>query len=197
MSASPADEYRSLREAITGRTHWRVALALGGIVAWAAILAVTVAVLPYPIAAVLPLIVLLATFEVVRILHFGAERIGRYLQVFHEEGIGDDGPLAPPAWERIAMRFGPSVPGAAGHPLFVPLFALATAVNFLAVLLPGPVPIELGAMAVPHLALLIWLLRADRAMRAQRDAELARYRELRDTGNTKATKLTKNSGEQF
>ena len=188
MSVSPADEYCALREAITARTHWRVALALGGMAAWAAILVATLAVLPFPVASVLPLTVLLATFEVIRPLHFGAERIGRYLQVFHEEAVGEDAPLAPPAWERIAMRFGPSVPGVAGHPLFAPLFALATAVNFLAVLLPGPVPIELGAMAVPHLAFLVWLLRADRAMRTQRENDLARFRALRETGNTKSTK---------
>jgi hypothetical protein len=193
MSASPADEYRALREAITARTHLRVALALGGFVAWAGVLAVVLSVLPIPIAAVLPLMVLLATFEAIGALHFGAERIGRYLQVFHEEAGGADAPLEPPAWERIAMRFGPSVPGAAGHPLFVPLFALATVVNFLAVVLPGPVPIELGAMAVPHLAVLAWLLRADRAMRAQREAELARFRALRDARNTKDTKANSES----
>jgi hypothetical protein len=184
MSASAGDEYRALREAITARTHWRVGLALGGFVAWTAILTATLAVLPYPIAAVLPLTVLLATFEVVRPLHFGAERIGRYLQVFHE-AMGDDAPIGPPAWEHIAMRFGPRLPGAAGHPLFVPLFALATAVNFLAVLLPGPLPIEVGAMAVPHVAFLVWLLRADRAMRTQREIELARFRELKETAKTR------------
>ena len=41
--------------------------------------------LPYPVAAAIPLLVLVATFEVIRPLHFGAERIGRYLQVFYEE----------------------------------------------------------------------------------------------------------------
>ena len=79
------------------------------------------------------------------------------------------------------MRFGASVPGAAGHPLFVPLFALATAVNFLAVILPGPVAIEIGWMAVPHAAFVIWLIRADRAMRTQRETDLARFRELKET----------------
>jgi hypothetical protein len=79
------------------------------------------------------------------------------------------------------MQFGPSVPGAAGHPLFVPLFALGGALNFLAVMLPGPLPIEIGWMAVPHLAFVVWLLRADRAMRAQRTTELARFRALRET----------------
>ena len=79
------------------------------------------------------------------------------------------------------MHFGASVPGVAGHPLFVPLFALATAVNLLAVILPGPLAIELGWMAVPHAAFVVWLARADRAMRTQRETDLARYRELKET----------------
>ena len=187
MSARGTEEYRSLRSAITARTHLRVGLALGGLVGWVVVLTVTLGAVPYPVAAALPLMVLVATFEVIRPLHFGAERIGRYLQVFHEEGEGgEDAPLAPPAWERTAMQFGPSLPGAAGHPLFAPLFALATAVNFLAVLLPGPLPIETAWMAVPHLAFLVWLFRTDRAMRAQRSTELARYRALLQKETTKA-----------
>jgi hypothetical protein len=178
-------EYRALRDAITTRSHLRAGLALAGFVAWAALLAAVLVAIPVPLAAVLPLMLLVITFEVIRPLHFGAERIGRYVQVFYEEvESGPDGPLVAPAWERTAMRFG-AMPGAAGHPLFVPLFALADAVNFLAVVLPGPVPIEIGWMAVPHVAFLIWLLRADRTMRTQRDSDLARYRELKETTKTR------------
>jgi hypothetical protein len=136
------------------------------------------AALSYPIAAAIPLLILLATFEIIRPMNFGVERIGRYLQVFYEERGEPDRALADtPSWERVAMRFG-SVPGAGGHPLFVPVFFLATALNFLAVLLPAPAPVELAVMAVPHLAFLGWVLSADRAMRRQRDSELARFREL-------------------
>ena len=77
------------------------------------------------------------------------------------------------------MSFG-VVPGVGGHPLFVPLFFIATAINFLGVLLPGPALIEMGVMALPHLAFLAWLIAADRAMRAQRAVELARLRALRN-----------------
>jgi hypothetical protein len=178
-----AQEYRALRDAISARTQLRSVLALGGVAAWAAVLTAVLIALPVPAAAALPLAMLVATFEAIRPLHFGAERIGRYLQVFHEEAAGSRGTrLEPPAWEGTAMQFGASVPGAAGHPLFIPLFAIATAVNALAVILPGPLPIEMAAMAVPHAAFLLWLARADRAMRAQRGAELARFRELRDAG---------------
>ena len=136
------------------------------------------AVLPYPIAAAIPLVALLVTFEVIRPLHFGAERIGRYLQVFYEEAGDPDRSLGDtPSWERIALSFG-KVPGVGGHPLFVPVFFVATAINYLGVLLPEPVPIELGVMALPHVAFIAWLLATDRAMRRQRSVELARLREL-------------------
>ena len=97
------------------------------------------AFLPFPVAAAIPLLVLVVTFEVIRPLHFGAERIGRYVQVFYEEE-GEQGRSLrdTPSWERVAMSFG-RVPGVGGHPLFVPIFFMATAVNYLGVILPGPV----------------------------------------------------------
>jgi len=180
MDRDRQSEYLVLRQTIAQRGALRAVLALAGIAIWAAVLLATLAVLPYPAAAVIPLLVLLVTFEVIRPLHFGAERIGRYIQVFHEEAGNPDRPLADtPSWERVAMSFG-TVPGVGGHPLFVPLFFLATLVNYLAVLLPQPVPVELVTMAIPHLAFMVWLIRADRAMRGQRAIELARLRALRD-----------------
>jgi hypothetical protein len=140
------------------------------------------ALLPIPVAAAIPLIALVVTFQVIRPLHFGAERIGRYVQVFYEEDGNPERPLSDtPSWERVAMRFG-AVPGVGGHPLFVPAFFMATAVNYLAVILPRPVMIEMAAMAVPHLAFLAWLVAADRAMRRQREIELRRMRELHRQG---------------
>jgi hypothetical protein len=182
MSDFAAHEYRALREAIAARGHLRTTLALIGMLGWAGVLTTILIALPYPVAAIVPLTVLIGTFEAIRPLHFGAERIGRYLQVFFEETRSpNQGTLAPPAWEQTAMVFGAAVPGAAGHPLFGPLFAIATMVNLLAVLLPGPVAVELSLMAVPHAAFLIWIVWTDRIMRGQRVRELARFRELRDT----------------
>jgi hypothetical protein len=151
---------------------------LGGTAIWAAILTAVLVLLPYPVAAAIPLLVLVVTFEVIRPLHFSAERIGRYLQVFHEEA-GDAGRTLrdTPAWERVAMNFG-AVPGVGGHPLFVPSFLMATALNYLAVVLPQPQAIEMSVMAIPHLAFIAWLATAHRAMRNQRTIELARLRDL-------------------
>jgi len=145
---------------------------------WSALLIAVLALLPYPVAAAIPLLALVITFEVIRPLHFGAERIGRYLQVFYEEQGDPNRPLHDtPSWERVAMSFG-TVPGVGGHPLFVPAFLMATAINYLAVLLPRPAVIELSVMAMPHVAFIAWLVAADRAMRKQRAIELARLRQL-------------------
>lgn len=175
------EEYASLRQAIAARGQLRTVLFVAGLAAWASVLVAIMVTLPYPLVSVVPLTLLASVFEAIRPLHLGAERIGRYLQVFYEERGAADGSLAEtPAWERTAMAFGAAVPGAAGHPLFAPLFAVATLVNFMSVWVPGPLPVELTALAIPHLAFIIWLVVCDRRMRSQRTRELARYRQLRD-----------------
>ena len=181
MDGLERDEFRVLRETISVRGTLKPALMLACVVAWAAALLAVLIWLPYPLASLVPLLVLVAGFEAIRPLHFGAERIGRYIQVFHEEGSGALPPMSdPPVWERVAMVFGSGVPGAAGHPLFAPIFGMATLVNYLAVMLPGPVRVELVTLAVPHVAFIVWLVATDRAMRAQRATELARFRALRE-----------------
>src|SRR5262245_14679760 len=132
MERSTRSEYLILRKTIAQRGALRPILVLIGAAIWAAILIAVLALVPFPVASVIPLLVLVVTFEAIRPLHFGAERIGRYLQVFYEER-GDPGRSLTdtPSWERVAMSFG-AVPGAGGHPLFVPLFFLATITNYLA-----------------------------------------------------------------
>ena len=183
MERHARSEYLVLRRTIAQRGALRPILALCGIGMWAIVLIAVLALLPYPVASAIPLLVLVATFEAIRPLHFGAERIGRYLQVFYEESGQPDRPLADtPSWERVAMSFG-HVPGVGGHPLFIPVFVLAAFANYVVVLIPNPVPVELAVMAVPHLAFLAWLVMAHRAMKAQRAVELARLRQLAATAN--------------
>ncbi len=181
MERPAPTEYRVLRETIAARGSLRPILALAGLGLWALLLTAVLVWLPYPVAAIIPLLVLLATFEVIRPLHVGAERIGRYLQVFFEEDGQPERPLADaPSWERTAMRLS-AIPGTGGHPLFIPMFFLATIANTLPVLLAQPqaTPIELAALGIPHLALIVWLVNADRAMRSQRVTELEQFRALR------------------
>lgn len=178
MERHARSEYLVLRKTIAQRGALRPILALGGISIWSAALIAVLVLLPYPVASAIPLLILVVTFEAIRPLHFGAERIGRYLQVFYEEAGQPDRALADtPSWERVAMSFG-HVPGVGGHPLFVPVFSLATFANYLAVIIPDPVPVELTVMAVPHLAFLAWLFAAHRAMKTQRAIELARFQDL-------------------
>lgn len=171
-------EFDALRQTVRSRGTARPIAFLIGISVWATVLAAVLVWLPNPLAAVLPLVVLLSTFEVVRTLHLGVERIGRYVQTFFESPESS-APLAPPAWETTAMAFGPTVPGAGGHPLFLPIVVIATILNYLAVIFPGPVAVELWTLAVPHLAFIMWTLYCDRAMRRQRVSELARFRALK------------------
>lgn len=178
MQRHSRSEYLVLRRTIAHRGALRPVLVLCGLGIWSAILIAVLVLLPYPVAAAIPLLVLVATFEVIRPLHFGAERIGRYVQVFYEEAGDPNRPLRDtPSWERVAMSFG-VVPGVGGHALFVPLFFVATALNYFAVLLPRPDTMVSSVMAVPHLAFIAWLVATDRAMRTQRAIELARMREL-------------------
>jgi hypothetical protein len=174
------EEYRQLRAAIAARGDLRARLFLAGLAGWAAALVAVLIALPYPLVSMIPLTLLLAAFEAIRPLHFGAERIGRFLQVFYEERGDPDRPRAEtPSWERCAMSFGGGPPGAAGHPLYVPVFLVAAVLNYLAVLMPGPIAAELALLAIPHVAFILWLLIADRAVKTQRERELARFRELR------------------
>lgn len=79
------------------------------------------------------------------------------------------------------MLLGPTVPGAGGHPLYLPVFFLSAFVNLLAVVLPGPVLGELVTMAIPHVAFVVWMLYANHGMQRQRAADLAEYRKIRDS----------------
>jgi hypothetical protein len=174
-------EYVALRETIRSRGGTRPIAFLIGTAVWAAALIALLTWSAQPIASVVPLLVLVASFEVVRSLHLGVERIGRYIQVFFEENTGRSQPTGAPAWEHTAMALGPTVPGAGGHPYFLPVFFMATFVNFLAVLFPGPLMIEVATTAVPHVAFLAWLVYCDRGMRKQRATELARFRAIRES----------------
>ena len=182
MNEFSRHEYAALRDTIRTRGTTRMVLVVSGVASWAITLTVILVWLPNPVAATIPLLILVTTYEANRVLHLGVERIGRYVQVFYEEGGAEMSArsITPPAWERAAMILGPSVPGAGGHPLFLPVFLLATMINALAVVLPGPLAVEFFVFILPHLGFIAWMLYAERGMRKQRVAELQRFRELRD-----------------
>lgn len=168
------EEYAALRATIRERGTVRMALVPLIFAAWAGAAIATAAVITVAISTVVPLMVLVAGFEAIFALHVNVERIGRYLQVFHERGDG---------WEDVAMRFGARFPGSGPDPLFSRLFVLAVSINLLPAVLGGAPP-ELIIVAVLHLALLYRIRTAQAFAARQRAEDLARFEAIRDERNT-------------
>jgi fatty acid desaturase len=165
------DEFRAMRATIQQRGTARMVVLPVVFIGWAGTAVATAAVITVAISTLVPLLILVAGFESVFALHVNVERIGRYLQTFHEEPeIG---------WEGVAARFGQRYPGAAPDPLFSRLFVLATSVNFLPAALGWENVPELVVLAVLHF-LFINRIRMARAFAAsQREKDLERFVALR------------------
>ena len=164
------DEYRALRATIQQRGTARILVLPLIFVGWAATAVATAAVITVAVSTLVPLLVLVAGFEAIFALHVNVERVGRYLQVYHE----DDG-----GWEGVAMQFGRRFPGAGPDPLFGRLFILATSVNFLPAALGWENMPELVVLAILHF-LFINRVRLARAFAAsQRKQDLERFLALR------------------
>ena len=170
MTARAQDEYRALRATVRERGTARVCIFAGGMVAWAAVTVATAALASTPLATLLPLMVLASLFEAVFALHIGVERIGRYIQVFHEPDGG---------WEHVAMAFGQRFPGKGPDALFSALFLVATALNYLPVALGGTIP-ELVVAGLLHLLLAFHIGTARRRASHQRAQDLERFQTLRN-----------------
>ena len=108
------EEYKALRDTIRERGTTRVWVVLAGLAAWGGLVLATAAVMPMPVATILPLLILATTFEIAFALHTGVERVGRYIQVFLEDGSG---------WEHAAMALSDS-PGGGVDPLFANYFRI-------------------------------------------------------------------------
>ena len=164
-------EYAALRQTIASRGTVRVILLPVTIFGWAMVAGSVAIAANSSIGALFSLGVLAAGFEAIHALHVGVERIGRYLQVFYENGA--DGPR----WETTAMSIGPALPGGGVDPLFTVIFALAVLVNLIAGFVESS---GLGLVVVLafHAALLVRLARARAAAARQRAVELESYRAL-------------------
>ena len=160
-------EYEALRATVRERGTARVVVAWLGVSLWAALVLVLAAVIPLPALSLVPLVALVAAFEAVHALHVGVERVGRYLQVFHDD-----------AWEKTAMAFGRKFPGAGPDPLFSAVFALAAAVNTLPMVSVGPTPAEWIPLGLAHLLFILRIDRARRQAAGQRASDLDRFRAL-------------------
>jgi len=168
--SQPQTEYDALRATIRERGTVRMILLPVTFGLWGAAAIATTAAIALPVAALLPLIVLAAGFEAIYALHVNVERIGRYIQVFHEPDGG---------WEHVAMAYGQRFPGKGSDALFSGLFLIATALNYLPVALGGEVP-ELVVAGLLHLLLALHIGTARSRASRQRLQDLERFQALRN-----------------
>lgn len=158
-------EFEALRATIRERGTVRMILLPMSLALWAGIAIATTAVVTLPIATLVPLLILAAGFEAIYALHVNVERIGRYLQVFHELEGG---------WEHVAMTFGQRFPSRGPDPLFSGIFLIATALNYLPVALGGTLP-ELVVAGMLHLLLAVHIGTARQRAARQRSLDLERF----------------------
>ncbi len=171
MTATDQTEYSELRATIRERGTARVWIFVVGTAAWAALAVATAALQAPPLGTLVPLLVLVATFEAVFALHVGVERIGRYLQVAHEaDGRG---------WEHAAMNFGRPAGAATTDALFAIPMLLATAANLVPALLASPTREELIFVGGAHALFVVRVIVARAAAKRQRRIDLDRFRGMK------------------
>ena len=175
MTERELEEYRALRATIRERGTARHAIVVAGLAGWAGLAIATTVTLTLPIATLIPLVVLAVTFQATFALHTGVERIGRYIQVFHEA----DGDAGGPRWERMAMAFGPHAPKGGANPLFVEFFLLAAVANLLPLALADAIAIEWVVVGAFHLVFAIHVLRSQRYAATQRAIDLDIFTRLK------------------
>ena len=165
-------EFEVLRQTISRRGTARMVLVPVTFIGWASFSLILVTWGGHPFATLFPLMVLAAGFEAIHALHVGAERIGRYLQVYYE--ADPDGPR----WETTAMAVGPALPGGGIDPLFSIAFVCGTTLNVMPGLMLEPNGIEIALIAAAHIALFLRIVRAHRAAARQRAVELESFKAL-------------------
>jgi hypothetical protein len=176
MRPREIEEYRALRATIQQRGTVRVCLFMAALIAWAAATIATAALAALPVATLLPLLLLAAGFEAVFSLHTGVERIGRYLQVFHDDG---EPASTAPEWERTVMAYARAYPGGGSDPLFSLFFIVAAMLNFVPVILAEPVQIEVIVVGAVHVIFVARILIAHHAASGQRARDLERFQRIR------------------
>jgi len=182
MTAREQEEYSALRTTIRERGTARVWTFLLGIVAWAALTMATATLASSPLAVLLPLLILVATFEAVVTLYVGVERIGRYLQVFYEDDDEPSGAVPAAAtrkWEHAASSFGRPAGAIGVDALFSIVFLLATLFNFAPVLVTNPIAAEVVFVGGAHLLFVLRIIVARAAAARQHTVDLARFQELK------------------
>ena len=166
-------EFASLRATIAMRGTVRMAVLPATLLGWALVAVLLLLFGELPAAVIFPLAVLVGGFEAIHALHVGAERIGRYIQVYYEDAPDS------PRWETTAMAVGPALPGGGIDPLFSVVFIAATLANLIPAFNPIPTRAELGVLLPLHFAFIVRIVRARGAAARQRAVELESYRAVK------------------
>lgn len=169
-------EYAALRGAIRERGTARLLLPPVIFAAWAGLAIAAAGVITVALGTLVPLLVLAAGFEALFALHVNVERIGRYLQVFHERGDG---------WEHTVMAYGERFPAAGSDPLFARLFIFGASVNFFPAALGGE-PWEVVLIGACHFAFIYRVRRAQGLAASLRADDARRFESLRPAASAAA-----------
>ena len=181
IDAIQLEEFRALRAAIRERTIARVLLLTLAWVGWAALATAIMLVLPAVPLLALPLVVLLAAFEVNLGTVRGAERIAAYVRLVFEER------RAVPGWETASADLARRYPAMAGDPLFFWVFVAVICANYLCVVIAAGETadpstrvredsLDLALVTALHGAVLLRFVLGRRALMRGRRGELERVR---------------------
>jgi len=174
-------EYRELRATIRERGSLRHIVVLITFSVWTATMLWAASTFSVPLFLLIPLVVLVAGFEVSFALHVAVERVGRFIQVRYERESG-----TAVSWEHTAM--GLRVPGGGVDPLFLNVFLVAATLSLLTGVWVSPIThgspdagfqqVELAVFAAAHAAAIVRWISAGRYARSQRVRELSAFEEL-------------------
>ena len=159
-----------MRATIRERGTVRMVLVPLAFIGWAAVAIATAAIITVALSTLVPLLVLAAAFEGVFALHVNVERIGRYVQAFHDrQAMGGN----TSRWRSAAAR------GGGPDALFGRLFIFGVSVNFFPAALGG-LPWEIAVVGACHFACSSGSGRRRALPRGSARTDLARFEALRN-----------------
>jgi len=181
IDAIQLEEFRALRATIRDRAIARVILLAISWVGWAAIATAIMLVLPATPLLALPLVLVLAAFEVNLVAVRATDRICDYLRVVFEER------RAVPGWETASADLARRHPAATADPLFFWISVAVLCANYLCVVVAvGETAdpsarvredsLDLAVATVLHGAVLLRFVLARRGLVSGRAGELERLR---------------------
>jgi hypothetical protein len=171
MTGFHQSEYEALRATIRERGTARIWVVLGGLAAWGSLAILTGVTNVHESVSFVPLLVLVAAYEINFFIHTGVERIGRYIQVFYEEPA-----RASSGWETTAMKYGAKYPGGL-DPLFTLVFYSAAALDFFTSFRGLWWSV---VSLIAHAAFVYRVFSTKRLAATQRAADLERFHSLRN-----------------